>query len=596
VEKIMKDEKPFLPILQALDIRTITAQPSGQAHGNKYRVTVSDGSHTQIAYVATQSSMMFADHTIQNFYIIRLTEYCTSVLSNRKFIIITRLELVQPFSSQIGNPVPYGTAAPPKPEPAAPAAVPPSPMKSTNKVISSPTRQGQKVFTEVDAPAGITIIPVKNLHPYQNIWTIRVRVTNKSAMKEFTKKTGGTGKLFSVELIDEAGDEIRGTAFTEVAEKLFDILEVGHVYLISKGELRVANKKFTTIAHQYEITFNSSTTVQPVADDASTAAIPSGHFSFVPIEQIAAMNKDDLVDVLGVVTQAGEVQNFVQKSTGRDLTKRTLTLLDNTAYSIEVTLWGDKANTDGIDVGTTLAVRAARVGTFNGKSLSTSISSQIMVSPDIPEAKKLATWYQEHGAASTVVAISDGSGGSGEGGHTRDDSVMTIATALSRGLGKTAQGDFFTCVACITTIRHDKRISYTACPNCGKKVEPGTDGQYFCAKCNQSMPEASEVYSLNMQIADHTGSIWASCFRNPAMVIMGNREPAELIRLQTEGNEAEFNMAFDSAAHQWYSFRIRARLDTEREDVRTSYLIFSATPIDYTKECQRLVSLIDSYP
>ena len=39
-----------------------------------------------------------------------------------------------------------------------------------------------------------------------------------------------------------------------------------------------------------------------------------------------------------------------------------------------------------------LAVKSARVGDFNGKTLSTVGSSLIMVNPDIPEAGRLRHW------------------------------------------------------------------------------------------------------------------------------------------------------------------------------------------------------------
>ena len=629
--RISGGEKILGPILQIVEIR-VTQAASGQSHGEKYRLTVSDGVNTHLAYVATQSTHMFADRTIQRYHIVRLQEYCVSVFSNTKFIIIARIEPIQPFTEVIGSPVPIGST--PAAAPAAPAAAaaapaaglprptiqaagagqvpmdtrpPASPLKSTNNIISSPARRGQKVFTDATPVAGAAtgeaIVPIKSLHPYQNVWTIRARVTNKSPMKEFARKTGGgVGKLFSVELIDEGGDEIRATAFTEVADKLYGILEVGRVYLISRGTLKVANKRFTTIAHPFEITFNESTTVTPVADDASTAAIPTAHFAFMPIDQIAALNKDDLVDVIGVVTEASDVQNLVQKSTGRDLVKRTLTLLDKSAHSIEVTLWGEKATADGIAPGTVVAVRAARVGTFNTKSLSTTASSQLVVAPEVAEAKQLAAWYRDGGASVPTVAVSVagmGSGsGSGDGGQPRDDSVKTIATVISEQLGMSSQVDFFSCVACITAIRHNQKISYSACPDpkCGGKVTMGTDGQYFCAKCNKSMAQATERYMLHVQLADATGSIWVTCFNDTALKIMDNRDAAELIALQTQGNEAEFDAAFDDAAHKWYVFRVRAKMDTYREEVRPQFSVVSATPLDYPKECKRLISIIDSYP
>jgi len=601
IEKIAAGEKIFGPIMQVLDARAVQApQPSGQAHGEKVRLTLSDGVNTYLAYAATQSAKLFIDHTIQQFSVVRLQEYCLSAFSQTKFIIIAKIELIQPFTSQIGNPVPLGTAPQPKTENVAPAAaaaaMPPSPMKSTNRVISSPTRQGQKVFTDASASSGATdaIVPIKVLHPYQNMWTIRARVTSKTPMKEFSRKTGtGTGKLFSVDLIDQAGDEIRATAFNDVAEKLFDVLEVGHVFLISKGDIKVANKKFTTIPHEYEITFNSTTVVAPVSEDDSASAIPSVHFAFVPIEKIAGMEKDALVDVLGVIDQAGDVQMFTQKSSGRDLVKRTLTILDNSLYSIEVTLWGDMAKTDGIEKGKIVAIRAARVGTFNGKSLSTWSSSHVLVSPEIEEAKKLAAWYSAKSESSAIVPISDG--GMGGEGPARDETVRTLASVQSDQLGMGTQPDFFTCVACINTIKHDGRISYTSCPKCFGKVNQTPDNQFFCPKCNVSVSETVESYSLRMQIADATGSIWVTCFRDAAVRVMGNHEASELIALQTEQSDS-FNMAFEDAAHKWYSFRVRAKLDTYREEVRVQYLVVSVNPVDYSKECQRLLSIIDSYP
>ena len=40
-----------------------------------------------------------------------------------------------------------------------------------------------------------------------------------------------------------------------------------------------------------------------------------------------------------------------------------------------------------------LAVKSARVGDFNGKSLSTIGTSQISVDPDIPDAGRLRHWW-----------------------------------------------------------------------------------------------------------------------------------------------------------------------------------------------------------
>jgi len=183
----------------------------------------------------------------------------------------------------------------------------------------------------------------------------------------------------------------------------------------------------------------------------------------------------------------------------------------------------------------------------------------------------------------------------GEGGQARDDTVKTLYQVQSDQLGMGKQPDYFTCVACIHQIRHDGKISYTACPTCNSKVSTGTDGLYFCTKCNRTLQEATENYTLRMLIADATGSMWVTCFRDAAERVMSGRPASELVALQSS-DSTEFNVIFDDAAHKWFTFRVRAKLDTYREEVRVQYSIISATPVDFTKECHRLLSIIDSYP
>lgn len=55
-------------------------------------------------------------------------------------------------------------------------------------------------------------------------WVIKVRVTNKSAIRTWSNSRG-EGKLFSMDLIDESG-EIRCTAFRDMCDKFYDMIEV----------------------------------------------------------------------------------------------------------------------------------------------------------------------------------------------------------------------------------------------------------------------------------------------------------------------------------------------------------------------------------
>ena len=59
-------------------------------------------------------------------------------------------------------------------------------------------------------------------------WTIRVRVTYKSEIKEWHNQRG-QGRLFNVHFLDETG-EIRATGFNDQVDQFYDKLKEGNVF------------------------------------------------------------------------------------------------------------------------------------------------------------------------------------------------------------------------------------------------------------------------------------------------------------------------------------------------------------------------------
>nr|GEU76117.1 hypothetical protein [Tanacetum cinerariifolium] len=72
--------------------------------------------------------------------------------------------------------------------------------------------------------------------------------------------------------------------FNEAAKKFFDVFEMGKVYYITKGTLKVANKQFKTVQNDYEMTLNENSQVEVVANEA--ALIPETKINFVRIDQL----------------------------------------------------------------------------------------------------------------------------------------------------------------------------------------------------------------------------------------------------------------------------------------------------------------------
>lgn len=95
-----------------------------------------------------------------------------------------------------------------------------------------------------------------------------------------------------MDLKDETG-EIRATAFRDAVDKYYDMIEVDKVYYISKCQLKPANKQYSSLKNDYEMTFTSDTVVQLCIEDVSS--IPKIQYNFVPIAQIANLEPNSVI-------------------------------------------------------------------------------------------------------------------------------------------------------------------------------------------------------------------------------------------------------------------------------------------------------------
>lgn len=172
--------------------------------------------------------------------------------------------MVSTDEEKIGNPVAIAT---PAPAPAVPNNV--IPVASSSAAITPPQQQQpqgqaqrQQAPTKKGGRAG-AIYPIEGLSPYQNNWTIKARVIQKSEIKTWSNQRG-EGKLFNVTLMDESG-EIRGTAFNQVVDEIYDKLEEGKVYFLSKARVNLAKKKFSNLSNDYELSLEKNTEIEEVS-------------------------------------------------------------------------------------------------------------------------------------------------------------------------------------------------------------------------------------------------------------------------------------------------------------------------------------------
>lgn len=159
-------------------------------------------------------------------------------------------------------------------------------------------------------------------------------MTKKTPIKHFHAKTDG--KLFSVELIDGYSTEIRGTFFNDAVDKWFEVLHEGGTYFISGGQVKTANRRYTSINNEWEITFGDRTTVEPAQDDGTILAVK---FNFTQLHHLPQVEVGKVVDVLGIVKEENDFAEITTRR-GDQLGKRDLVIVDESNTGVQLTLWG----------------------------------------------------------------------------------------------------------------------------------------------------------------------------------------------------------------------------------------------------------------
>ncbi|KAE8622262.1 hypothetical protein XENTR_v10005168 [Xenopus tropicalis] len=431
ISAILGGDSSCKPTLQVINIRSINT-------GNgppRYRLLMSDGLNTLSSFMlATQLNFLVDNNLLATNCICQVSRFIVNNLKDgRRVIIVMEMEVLKSadlVKGKIGNPHPYNDGqGPPQPAAPAPASAPP-PSKPQN--ISAPpppsmNRGASKLFgggSVVNTPGGSQskVVPIASLNPYQSKWTVRARVTNKGQIRTWSNSRG-EGKLFSIEMVDESG-EIRATAFNEQADKFFSLIEVNKVYYFSKGTLKIANKQYTSVKNDYEMTFNSETSVIPCDDSAD---VPMVQFEFVPIGELESKNKDTVLDIIGICKNAEEVTKVTIRSNNREVSKRNINLMDSSGKVVSTTLWGEDADKFDGSRQPVVAIKGARLSDFGGRSLSVLSSSTVMINPDIPEAFKLRAWFDSEGQVVEGTSISESRGGTG-GGNTNWKSLLEVKT------------------------------------------------------------------------------------------------------------------------------------------------------------------------
>lgn len=539
------DTNPPFPVLQMVGVKGVNANSSGE---KRYRLIVSDGSTTHsFVMLATSINHLYENGDLTEHCIFQVDRFVPSKVSrdgpNTNVLIVFNLTILAK-GSEVGRQLHVGGNK------AQSSAVE---KENIGGNTSKPNQRKEFSLADQEMPTHLTM-PIESLSPYHNKWVIKARVTAKSPIRTWSNAKG-EGKLFNFDACDESG-EIRITGFRDMVDKYFNMIEIDKVYYISKCQIKPANKQYSKLKNDYEMTMTSETLIQPCNED--TEAIPKLRYDFVPISEIAEKEANSIVDVIACCKDASDVTKLTAKTTGRELTKRDVTLVDDSNSSIQLTLWGDEAVNFDCRDNPVIAIKNAQVKEFMGGKTLGGISSTVMkINPDIERGHVLRGWFDNHGSGGNFNTLS---AKSGAGGGALE--FVTFHEVKERKLGNNNdKPDYFTSVGMIHAFKQ-QNMTYKACPNadCNKKLVDNNDGTFHCDKCNADTSTYKNRLLTNVLYGDWTSNRWVTLFADLAEQVLG-KSGDEIAEMMESDDKTVNENYFSSLQFKPMSMKIRTKIE-----------------------------------
>ncbi|KAE8375812.1 hypothetical protein BDV26DRAFT_267142 [Aspergillus bertholletiae] len=586
---IFDETKPQIrePIVQCVQIKPLPPQQNNQ---ERYRAVFSDISNYVQTMLATQANRFVTSGQLRKGCFVRLKSFQANSVKGKKILIILDLEVLQDLgeAEKIGEPKPLEskTEEDEKPQPTTISSNGFYGSKIHGEQLQAPGKPAQP--RPAVASTHATIYPIEAISPYSHKWTIKARCTSKSNIRTWNNRNGD-GKLFSVNLLDDSG-EIRATGFNDQCDMLYDVFQEGSVYYISSPcSVKIAKKQFTNLNNDYELTFERDTVVEKAEDQAD---VPQIRFSFTTIGDLQSVDKDTTIDVIGVLKDVAETSQIMSKTTNKPYNKRELTLVDNTGFSVRLTVWGSTALNFSVTPESIVAFKGVKVSDFGGRSLSLLSSGSMTVDPDIEEAHKLKGWYDAQGRDEAFASHASMPGVATS--TTKLEQFKTVAQVKEEQLGMSDEVAYFSLKATVVYIKQDT-MCYPAClsEGCNKKVTELDPGQWRCERCDKTHPRPEYRYIMLISVSDHTGQLYLSCFDEVGRCMMGTSAD-QLMEIRQNDEKAAGDIFQDANCRTW-NFRCRAKIDNFGDQQRIRYQIVTAKPVNYSEEALRLANMIDSY-
>lgn len=446
-------------------------------------------------------------------------------------------------------------------------------------------------------------MPIREVNVNRQTISIKGRIVQKSSLQ--TLKSGL--KFFHLDIIDKDNDVIRIKFWRQKADEYYDILHHGSVYILkcTGNDVVVSNTKFNDTSNPYEINFSDRCLVKKVeSDDDSIGKTPK--YVFSTLKEIQEMSVPSVVDLIGIVKQFSPCTKVISRKNNDEVSRRTISIVDQTGLQINVTLWGELAevNDEKLSGNPAIALKSIQIRDYQGRQGSTLSGRSIMeFSLDDGKIEEIKKWFDDTGSSLKFESISNIS--SNESPNSRGTNEKAYSGQTLKDIRAKMDDEFlhvqsFQVIARVSKIGSmnisqqnsgDKSgtLTYDACPICRKKVLSSTS---YCEKCDESVtPDTKFLFPVTIE--DHTCSLTVQCFHEIGSIFIKELS-ASTCKEMEQNNDKKLNFILNLQC-MWRHYNLRIQLKTEEynNQKKTRAIIQSAEPVDLEQTSRMMLHSIN---
>ncbi len=451
--------------------------------------------------------------------------------------------------------------------------------------------QSQKVF----------YTPLSQLTTFSKDFTILVRITKKSAVKNYNShRSKSQGRLFNLNIMDIDKTEMQITCFNRGVDKFYELIDENKIYSIYGGYINLNDRKFFSGENksEYKLVIDENCTIMEMPDDGTIDS--NLNFSFLKISKIFEPVLYSVVDLNVFILECGDTQLKTTKN--GDLPLRKLIVCDDSEFKVQLTLWRNHAEIP-LEMGQFLLIKNAKVGEFNGRNFSSYDDTKIIINPEnSKETEQLKNFIQnfqgEFKKISTLVENTFNSNNSNNNDNSYNNEIYFMQEILDLiEFGFENIEDFNNnknlkrIKGTITQMIHNDRNFYAGCPDngCKRKLLFNDDSQNFiCSYCSKVYSNPAYYYNLSLRVKDSSCEHWIDLFGSNAEKIL--RISADEYRLSLLNGDTERMKEINkNIEFKTFYFLVKPKIQQFNGKLKKKIYAYKFEPVVYALETKRLV-------